>query len=106
MALMAETVSAQNYATGLASAPSRISSRGPINSGASGASTRPVGIGHPNQAPPNASLLAVPVAGTAPLTVDFFLASANTAGSLIYGWSFGDNAEEFLPSEPYTIHLY
>jgi hypothetical protein len=39
MALMAEAVPAQNYATGLASAPSPISGGSAINSGASGTST-------------------------------------------------------------------
>ena len=106
MALMAEAVSAQNYATGLASAPSPISGGSAINSGASGTSTPPIGIGNPNQAPPNASLLAVPVVGTAPLTVDFYVASANPHGSLIYEWNFGDSVESFLPADPYMIHVY
>ena len=106
MALMAEAVSAQNYATGLASAPSPISGGSAINSGASGTSTPPIGIGNPNQAPPNASLLAVPVVGTAPLTVDFYVASANPQGSLIYEWNFGDSVESFLPADPYMIHVY
>lgn len=106
MALMAEAVSAQNYATGLASAPSPISSGSAINTGASGTSTPPIGIGNPNQAPPTASLLAVPVVGTAPLTVDFYVGSANTHGSLIYEWNFGDSVESFLPADPYMIHVY
>jgi hypothetical protein len=50
MALMAEAVSAQNYATGTASAPSPISGGSAINSDASGTSTPPIGIGNPNQA--------------------------------------------------------
>ena len=106
MALMAEAVPAQNYATGLASAPSPISGASAIISGASGTSTPPVGIGNPNQAPPNASLLAVPVVGTAPLTVDFYVGSANTHGSLIYEWNFGDSVESLLPADPYMIHVY
>jgi PKD repeat protein len=106
MALMAEAVSAQNYATGLASAPSPISGGSAINSGASGTSPPPIGIGNPNQAPPNASLLAVPVVGTAPLTVDFYVGSANTPGALIYEWNFGDSVESFLPADPYMLHVY
>jgi PKD repeat protein len=106
MALMAEAVPAQNYATGLASVPSPISGGSTINSGASGTSTPPIGIGNPNQAPPNASLLAVPVVGTAPLTVDFYVGSANTHGSLIYEWNFGDSVESLLPADPYMIHVY
>ena len=106
MALTAEAVSAQNYATGLASGPSPISGGSAINSGASETSTPPIGIGNPNQAPPNASLLAVPVVGTAPLTVDFYVGSANTHGSLIYEWNFGDSVESLLPADPYMIHVY
>ena len=106
MALMAEAVSAQNYATGLASASPPISSGSAINSTASGTSTPTIGIGNPNQAPPNASLLAVPVVGTAPLTVDFYVGSANTSGSLIYEWNFGDSVESFVPADPYMIHVY
>jgi PKD repeat protein len=55
---------------------------------------------------PNASLLAVPVVGTAPLTVDFYIGLPNTPGSLLYEWNFGDGAESFLPAEPYMLHVY
>jgi hypothetical protein len=44
--------------------------------------------------------LAVPIVGNAPLTVDFFIGLANTPGSLLYEWNFGDGAESFLPAEP------
>lgn len=58
------------------------------------------------QAPPNASLLAVPAFGTAPLTVDFYVGLANTPGPLIYQWNFGDGAEVLLPASPYMLHVY
>ena len=40
----------------------------------------------------NARLLAVPVVGTAPLTVDFYVGLANFPDSLFYEWNFGDGA--------------
>ena len=98
MALMAEltilttVLSAQDYTTGPASVPSPISAGSAINSGGSGASIAPIGPGHPSQVLPNASLVAVPVVGAAPLTVDFSVGLANTSGSLLYEWNFGDSA--------------
>jgi PKD repeat protein len=112
MALMAEltilatATSAQDYASGPALAPSSISAESPINSAASGTSNPPIGAVNPSQVPPNASLLAVPVVGTAPLTVDFYIGLPNTPGSLLYEWNFGDGAESFLPAEPYMLHVY
>ena len=112
MALMAElsiltTVSsAQDYTTGPASVLSPISAGSAINSGASETSIPPIGTVNPTQAPPNASLLAVPVVGTAPLTIDFYVGVANTPGPLLYEWNFGDGAESFLPAEPYMLHVY
>jgi PKD repeat protein len=112
MALMAEltilatAASVQDYATGPASAPSPISAGSAINSGASGTSIPPIGAINPSQVPPNASLLAVPVVGTAPLTVDFYVGLANPPGSLLYEWNFGDGAESFLPAEPCMLHVY
>src|SRR5713226_9084722 len=101
MALMADltvlaTASAQDYTTGPASAPSPISTGSAINSGASGTSIPPIGAVKPSEVPPNPSLLAVPVVGTAPLTVDFYVGLVNTPGSLLYEWNFGDGAESFL----------
>jgi PKD repeat protein len=55
---------------------------------------------------PNASLLAVPVVGTAPLTVDFYVGLANTSGSLLDEWIFGDGVELFLPGQPFMLHVY
>jgi PKD repeat protein len=60
----------------------------------------------PNQAPINAELLAQPTYGTAPLTVDFAVIIANSAGSLIYQWNFGDGAVSSLPFEAYFPHVY
>jgi PKD repeat protein len=51
-------------------------------------------------------LLAVPVAGTAPLTVDFYVGLANTSGALLDEWIFGDGAELFLPGQPFMLHVY
>src|SRR5258706_3476211 len=102
----APATSAPVYASGPASAPSSISAETPINSAASGTSNPPIGAVNPSQVPPNASLLAVPVVGTAPLTVDFYIGLPNTPGSLLYEWNFGDGAESFLPAEPYMLHVY
>jgi hypothetical protein len=43
-----------------------------------------------------ATLLGVPVYGTAPLTVDFYVGLANPAGSLAYKWNFSDGAVSLL----------
>jgi PKD repeat protein len=112
MALMAElpilatATSAQDYASVPASASSPISAGSPINSAASGTSNLPIVAVSPSQPPPTASILAVPVVGNAPLTVDFFIGLASTPGSLLYEWNFGDGAETFLPAQPYMLHVY
>jgi PKD repeat protein len=106
LTILATAISAQDYATAPASAPAPISPGSAINSGASGTSIRPIGCVTPSQAPPNPSLLAVPVVGTAPLTVDFYVGLAKTPDSLVYEWNFGDGAESFLPAEPYMLHVY
>jgi PKD repeat protein len=112
MALMAEltilatAISAQDHATAPASAPFAVSPGSTINSGASGTSISPIGAVKPSQVPPSPSLLAVPVVGAAPLTVDFSVGLANTSGSLLYEWNFGDGAASFLPAEPYMLHVY
>jgi len=106
LTMLATVASAQDYATAPASAPSPISPGSTINSGAYETSIPPIGAVKPRQAPPNPSLLAVPVVGTAPLTVDFYVGLANTPVSLVYEWNFGDGAESFLPAEPYMLHVY
>jgi PKD repeat protein len=122
LSLFATAASAQNYGTGLASAPcssvtANAMSFGAYNTpscgtysapslGTYGTPTPPIGTSNPSQTVPNASLLAVPVFGTAPLTVDFYVGLANTPGSLVYEWDFGDGAESFLPAQPYMLHVY
>jgi hypothetical protein len=78
LTILATVTSAQDYATGPASAPSPISAGSAINSGASGTSNPAIGSVNPSQVPPNPSLLAVPIVGTAPLTVDFYIGLPNT----------------------------
>jgi PKD repeat protein len=106
LTILATATSARDYATGLAPAPSTISAGSPINSAASGTSNPPIGAVNPSQVPPNASLLALPVVGTAPLTVDFYIGLPNTPGSLLYEWNFSDGAESFQLAEPYILHVY
>jgi len=109
MALMAEltslatATSAQDYASGPASDPSPISAGSSINSVASGTSNLPIGAVNPSQAPPNASMLAVPIVGNAPLAVDFSIGLTNTPRSLLYEWNFSDGAE--LLAEPDELRL-
>ena len=102
--ILAMAASSQGFATDPASAPTPTSAGSAINSGVSGASTLPIGPSNP--VPPNPSLLAVPVIGTAPLTVDFYVGLPNTPGSLIYAWNFGDGAAAYLPSQPFMLHVY
>jgi PKD repeat protein len=114
LTLFATTASPQNYGTGMASAPSSGATAnamgfGTYNTpsfGTYGMPTPPIRSSNPSQAAPNASLLAVPVVGTAPLTVDFYVGLANNPGSVLDEWSFGDGAELFLPAQPYMIHVY
>jgi len=118
----ATVASAQNYGTGMASGPYSSASADAMSSGTYntpnssnygmpsfgtyGMPTLPIRNNNPSLAAPNASLLAVPVVGTAPLTVDFYVGLANTPGSLLYEWIFGDSAELFLPAQPYMLHVY
>lgn len=102
--ILATAASAQANANDPASSSTPSSAASAINSDVSGASTVPIGPG--NQVPPNPNLLAVPVIGTAPLTVDFYVGLPNTPASLIYAWNFGDGAAAYLPSQPYMLHVY
>src|ERR1700739_933641 len=106
LTILATATSALDYATGPASTPSPIQPGSAINLGPPGTSNPPIGAVNPSQVLPNASLLAVPVVGTAPLTVDFYIGLPNTPGSLLYEWNFGDGAESFLPAVPYMLHVY
>ena len=75
LTLFATIASAQNYGTGMASAPYSSATADPMNFGTYnppsfgmfGMPAPPIGTSNPSQAAPNASLLAVPVVGTAPL---------------------------------------
>jgi PKD repeat protein len=58
------------------------------------------------QVAPNATLLAQPIYGTAPLTVDFYVGLANPQGSLVYQWDFGDGSVSSLPASAYMPHVY
>jgi len=104
--LFAPTASAQDYGTGMVLAPYSGTTANAMTFGMYGTPIAPIGTSNPSRAAPNASLLAVPVVGTAPLTVDFYVGLANTPGSLIDEWIFGDGAEVFLPAQPYMLHVY
>ncbi len=104
LAIFTTAASAQNYGTGMASAPYSGVTANAMSSGTYGMPAPPISTSNPSHAAPNASLLAVPVVGTAPLTVDFYVGLASSPGSLL--WNFGDGAESILPAEPYMLHVY
>jgi hypothetical protein len=52
------------------------------------------------------TLLAVPVYGMGPLTVDFYVGLANRQGSLVYEWNFGDGAVSVMQAGVYMLHVY
>jgi PKD repeat protein len=58
------------------------------------------------QAPLDATLLAQPVYGAAPLTVDFYVSLPKPQSALVYQWDFGDGAVSSLPSGAYIPHVY
>ena len=101
---------AQNYGAGPAAVSSPSPAGNAMSSSAYGtpaAEPTPAGTAsNAGQTPPNASLLAVPVNGPAPLTVDFYVGLANTPGPLVYQWNFGDGAVSSLPIGVYTLHVY
>jgi PKD repeat protein len=78
----------------------------PATTASSGPATQPNSQSGGEQAPPAGALLAEPVYGTAPLTVDFTVASANKPGQLVYHWDFGDGAVSSLPAGAYIPHTY
>jgi PKD domain len=109
LTIFGSTASAQNYGTGPASPPSASPSGNAISSGASRTTILPsasVGAINASQAPPNGSLLGVPVYGTAPLTVDFYVGTANPHSPLVYQWNFGDGAVSLVSAGVYTLHVY
>jgi PKD repeat protein len=79
-------------------APSRIDLTSPL-------SPQP-GTNETAQAPLNATLLAEPIYGAAPLTVDFYVSLPNPQSASVYQWDFGDGAVSSLPSGAYIPHVY
>lgn len=110
LTIFAPAACAQNYGAGPAAAFSPSPVGNAMSSDAYGtpaAEPTPAGTAsNAGQTPPNASLLAVPVNGPAPLTVDFYVGLANTPGPLVYQWNFGDGAVSLLPTGVYTLHVY
>jgi PKD repeat protein len=113
LTLFVTGVSAQSYGTGMASTRYSSATANAMGFGAYNTPTGmykmptpPIRTSNPSQAAPNASLLAVPLVGTAPLTVDFFVGLANSPGSLVDEWIFGDGEELFLPAQPFMLHVY
>jgi PKD repeat protein len=106
LAIFTTAASAQNYGTGMASAPYSGVTANAMSSGTYGMAALPITTSNPSHAAPNASLLAVPVVGTAPLTVDFHVGLANPQSSLVYQWHFGDGAVSSLPAGAYIPHVY
>jgi PKD repeat protein len=100
---------AQNYGAGLQSAPSVGSAGNAIVPGDSGTTMQtspPSKSGNAIQVGITATLLGVPVYGTAPLMVDFYVGLASPNGSLVYHWNFGDGAVSLLPASVFMIHVY
>lgn len=104
MTIFAASASAQTYTFGPASSPSPAGNA--TSSDSSGTSSPPLGESDPSQAPAGATLLGVPVYGTAPFTVNFYVALANPPASLVYQWNFGDGAVSSLPASVYILHVY
>jgi PKD repeat protein len=98
---------AQNYGTGMQSAPP--SAGNAIVSGNSGTPLQPSlppETGNATRQGISATLLGVPVYGTAPLTVDFIVGIANPTVSPVYRWNFGDGVVSSLPAGVYMVHVY
>jgi PKD repeat protein len=66
----------------------------------------PAKVGIATQPGITATLLAVPVNGRGPLTVDFYVGLANPHGSLVYEWNFGDGAVTVMQASVYMLHVY
>jgi PKD repeat protein len=66
----------------------------------------PAKAGIATQAGITATLLAVPVNGRGPLTVDFYVGLANRQGSLVYQWNFGDGTVSAMQASVYMLHVY
>jgi PKD repeat protein len=98
---------AQNYGTGMQSAPpSAGNAIVPGNSGPPLQPSLPPETGNAIRQGISATLLGVPVYGTAPLTVGFIVGIANSTVSPVYHWNFGDGAVSSLPAGVYMLHVY
>jgi PKD repeat protein len=109
LSMFGAAASAQKYATGLAPAPSSSPTGNAMSSGAHGTPTQPSPPMAANNASPmgiTATLLGVPVYGTVPLTVDFYVGLAGPHGSIVYQWNFGDGAASLLRGGVYMLHVY
>jgi len=100
---------AQNYGTGLLPPPSA-GSAGNATVLSDSATPIPPSVpstaGIATQLGITATLLAVPVYGMGPLTVDFYVGLANPHGSLLYQWNFGDGAVSVMQASVYMLHVY
>lgn len=74
--------------------------------GAAASAQKSVEAGGTTRAGITATLLGVPVYGTAPLTVDFYVSIANPREPLVYQWNFGDGIVASLPGGVYVLHVY
>jgi PKD repeat protein len=100
---------AQNYGTGLLPPPSAGSAGNatvPSDSATPTQPSLPSTAGIATQLGITATLLAVPVNGRGPLTVDFYVGLANRQGSLVYQWNFGDGAVSVTQAGVYMLHVY
>jgi PKD repeat protein len=107
--ICATPIFAQNIVSGPTSLPGLDASGSTAASDGAATTVQPssqLTPGEANQAPLNAELLAQPTYGTAPLTVDFAVIIASSAGSLTYQWNFGDGAVSSLPFAAYFPHVY
>jgi PKD repeat protein len=109
LTILGAGASAQTYGTGPTSSLPPSPAGNDMSSGTYGLPTQPGLLMEPrnaSQTPPNATLLGVPVYGTAPLTVDFYVGIANPRGPLVYRWNFGDGVVVSLPAGAYVLHVY
>lgn len=100
---------AQNHGTGLLPPPSGGSAGNatvPSDSAAPPQPSLPSTAGIATRSGITATLLAVPVNGRGPLTVDFYVGLANPHGSLLYQWNFGDGAVSVMQAGVYMLHVY
>jgi hypothetical protein len=112
LTLLGAAASAQDNQTGLQSAPAAGSAGNatvptvPNDSAMAMQPSPPSEAGNAAQTGITATLLGVPVNGTAPLTVGFYVGLANFRGSLAYQWDFGDGAISLLPAGVFMLHVY